>query len=132
MSDNSNKEEVGRMIDTGITIKLYSFSELSEKAKRKAIEAHREFELSIMRPEDFISGIAEYDTPEKLQKTYEAQYDYYLMNDEPIIEIIEANDYLFFENGELAHTITYCGDHPLAGETHFIFKGANYIIKKEV
>jgi len=119
------------MIDTGITIKLYSFSELDEKAKRKAIEAHREFELSIMQPEDFITGIAEYDTPEKLQKTYKAQYYYYLMNDEPIIEAIEANEYLFFENGELAHTVRYCGAHPLSGEIHFIFNGVDYIIKKE-
>jgi mRNA-degrading endonuclease HigB of HigAB toxin-antitoxin module len=120
------------MIDTGITIKLYSFSELSEKAKRKAVEAHREFELSLMAPNDFITGIAEYDTPEELQKTYEAQYDYYLMNDEPIIENIEANDYLFFANGKLARTVRYCGEHPLSGETHFIFNGADYIIKKEV
>lgn len=118
------------MIDTGITIKLYSFSELDENAKRKAIEAHREFELSIMEPDDFISGVAEYDTPEELQKTYEAQYDYYLMNDEPIIEIIEANDYLFFANGKLAPTVHYCGAHPLRGETHFIFNGLHYIIKE--
>jgi len=113
------------MIDTGITIKLYSFSELNEKAKRKAIEAHREFELSIMEPNDFITGIAEYDTPEELQKTYREQYNYYLMNDEPIIENIEANDYLFFENGEIAHIIRYFG------ETHFIFKDTEYIIKTE-
>jgi hypothetical protein len=119
------------MIDTGITIKLYSFSELNEKAKRKAIEAHREFMLSLMVPDYFINGITEYDTPEELQKTYEAQYDYYLMNDEPIIENIEANGYLFFENGKLAHTVHYCGAHPLSGETHFIFNGADYIIKKE-
>lgn len=120
------------MIDTGITIKLYSFSELSEKAKRKAIEDCREFELSVMRPEDFIMGIAEYDTPEELQKAYEAKYDYYAMNDEPLIEIIEVNDYLFFENGELAHTVRYCRSHPLSGETHLIFNGTDYIIKKEV
>ena len=119
------------MIDTGITIKLYSFSELSEKAKRKAIEDHREFELSNMRPEDFITGTTEYDTPEELQRAYEVQYDYYAMDDEPIIELIEANDYLFFENGELAHTVRYCGNHPLAGETHFIFNGTDYLIKKE-
>jgi hypothetical protein len=105
------------MIDTGITIKLYSFSELSEKAKRKAIEEHREFELNIIELNEFENGIAE--------------YDYYASNDEPIIESIEANDYLFFENGELAHTITYCGNHPLAGETHFIFNGTDYLIKKE-
>jgi hypothetical protein len=119
------------MIDSGITIKLYSFSELNEKAKRRAIEEHREFLLSIMSPNDFITGISEYDTPEELQKIYKAEYDYYLMNDEPIIENINANDYLFFENGELAHTITYCGNHPLAGETHFIFNGMDYLIKKE-
>lgn len=119
------------MIDTGITIKLYSFSELNEKAKRKAIEAHREFMLSLMAQDDFITGIAEYDTPEELQKTYEAQYDYYAMNDEPIIENIESNDYLFFENGKLAPTCHYCGAHPLSGETHFIFNGVDYIIKKE-
>ena len=119
------------MIDTGITIKLYSFSELSEKAKRKAIEEHREFELSAMQPDYFISGVAEYDTPEKLQKIYEAEYDYYLMNDEPIIENIEANDYLFFEDGKLASTVHYCGLHPLAGETHFMLNGTAYIIKKE-
>jgi hypothetical protein len=119
------------MIDTGITIKLYSFSELSEKAKRKAIEDHREFLLSTMKPEDFISGIAEYDTPEELQKNYEAEYNYYLFDDRPIVEDIEVNDYLFFENGEIAHTITYRGNHPLAGETHFIFNGVDYLIKKE-
>ena len=119
------------MIDTGITIKLYSFSELSEKAKRKAIEAHREFMLSLMAPDDFISGIAEYDTPEELQKTYEAEYNYYLFDDKPIVENIEANDYLFFENGELAHTVRYCGAHPLSGETHFIFNGVDYLVKKE-
>ncbi len=119
------------MIDTGITIKLYSLSELGDKAKRKAIEAHREFELSIMKPDDFISGVAEYDTPEELQKTYEAVYVYYLMNDKPIIENIEANNYLFFENGKLAPTVHYCGVHPLAGETHFIFNGTAHIIKKE-
>jgi mRNA-degrading endonuclease HigB of HigAB toxin-antitoxin module len=90
------------MLNTGIMIKLYKLDELSEKARQKAIEEHRQFELSIMSPDDFISGEAEYDTPEKLQKTYELEYDYYLYNDEPIIESIEANDYYFYEDGELA------------------------------
>ena len=105
------------MIDTGITIKLYLFSELNEKAKKRAIEEQREFELKIIELNDFEKGIAE--------------YDYYATNDEPIIEAIESNDYLFFENGELAHTVRYCGNHPLAGETHFIFNGVDYLIKKE-
>ena len=69
--------------------------------------------------------------PDIFQKTYEAVYVYYLMNDKPIIENIEANNYLFFENGKLAPTVHYCGVHPLAGETHFIFNGTAHIIKKE-
>ena len=119
------------MIDTGITIKLFSLSELSEKAREKAIEDQRNFEFSIMSPDDFISGLPEYDTPEQLQKTYEAEYDYYAENDDPIIESIEANDYLFFANGEQAHIVCYCGDHPLAGETHFIFNGSDFCIKRD-
>ena len=84
-----------------ISINIYSFSELSEKAQHKAVEDHREFLLSVMRPEDFISGCPEYDTPQKLHKAYESEYDYCLMNDEPIVESIEANDYMFYANGEI-------------------------------
>ena len=119
------------MIDTGITIKLFSLSELSEKARNKAIEEHRNFMLSTMSPEDFISGDPEYDTPEELQKTYDAHFNYCAENDEPTIESIEANGYLFFENGELAQTVRYCGNHPLAGETHLIFNGIDYCIDRK-
>lgn len=112
-----------KMTTVNIKINLYSFDELSEKAKTKAIDEHRQFLLSVMQPNDFISGIAEYDTPEELQKAYDAEYDYYLMNDEPIIENIKANEYLFFENGELAHTVHYCGKHPLSGKTFFYISG---------
>lgn len=118
------------MIDTGITIKLYEFEELSKEAKQRAIDEHRQFELEFMRAEDFISGEAEFDTEEQLQKTYEKQYDYYLENDEPIIENIKANEYLFFEDGELPEITTYCGKSPLSGETHLKLYGKNYLIKK--
>lgn len=84
-----------------ISINIYSFSELGEKAQRKAVDEHREFLLSVMRPEDFISGCPEYDTPEELQKEYESEYDYYLMNDDPIIESIEVNGYMFYANGDI-------------------------------
>ena len=99
------------MFNTGIEIRLYNVNELNENARKKAIEEHRQFELSIMQPKDFICGDAEYDTEEKLQEQYESEYDYYLMNDEPIIENIEANDYLFFENGEIAPITTYIKDN---------------------
>lgn len=85
-----------------VTINLYSFDELTEKAKEKAIDDHRSFLLSVMCSDDFISGCPEYDTNEELQKAYEAEYEYYSMNDEPIIESIQCNEYDFFSNGELA------------------------------
>lgn len=86
-----------------ISINLYKLSELSGKAQAHAIEEHRYFMLSDMTPEDFISGDPEYDTAEELQKTYEAEYDYILFNDDPVIESIECNEYLFFENGDIAN-----------------------------
>lgn len=82
-------------------IGVYKFNELSVDARNKAIDDHRCFLLSIMRPEDFISGDPKYDTLEELQKTYEAEYAYYEANDDSIIECIEANDYDYYENGEI-------------------------------
>ena len=111
-----------------VTINLYSFDELDEKAKRKAIEDHREFELSIMQEGDFISGDPKFDTDEELKKAYDLQWNYYMMNDEPIIESIEANDYLFFNNGELAHTLEYTGKHEKAGTTEFILYGETFTL----
>ena len=116
------------MKTVNVKINLYSFDELSEQAKEKAIENHRNFELSIMQPEDFISGDSEYDTPEELEKAYKAEYKYYETEDEPIIENIKANDYIFFENGELAECVTYTGNSPKAGITEFKFMGNVYNI----
>jgi len=105
------------------TVAVYPFDELSESAKQNAIQQHREFLLAIMQPDDFISGCAEYDTPEELQKAYESEYDYYLMNDEPIAESITINEYLFFADGQLASTTTYCGNHEKSGQTWIKFHG---------
>jgi hypothetical protein len=93
-----------------VTINLYSFDELNEAAKQKAIDDHRNFELSIMQESDFISGDSEHDTPEKLSEAYNTEYSYLEENDEPIIESIEANDYLFFSDGSLADCVTYTID----------------------
>lgn len=84
-----------------ININIYNFDELNDKAKNRAVDDHRNFLLSIMCPNDFISGDPEYDTPEELEKTYQSEYEYYLMNDEPIIESIEINEYMFYSNGEI-------------------------------
>ncbi len=84
-------------------IKLYEIQELGEKAKRKAIEEHRTFLLSVMCKDDFITGDPAYDTPEEVEKAFAAEYSYYLLNDTPIIENIEANEYLFYKSGDLAN-----------------------------
>ena len=116
------------MKTVNVKINLYSFNELSEEAKQKAIENQRNFELSTMQPEDFISGDAEYDTPEQLEKAYNEQYSYYESDDTSIIENIEANEYVFFENGEMAECVTYTGNQPKAGTTEFNFMGNVYNI----
>lgn len=82
-------------------INLYQIQELDERAKRKAIEEHRTFLLSILCRDDFISGDPEHDTEEELEKTLAAEYNYIMFNDEPIMESIEANEYLFDKNGEI-------------------------------
>jgi hypothetical protein len=110
-----------------VNFNLYELHELDEQAREKAIEEHRRFMLEIMRPDDFISGDPEYDTPEELQKTYEAEYDYILMNDDPVIESIEINEYLFFEDGELANVCSYYGGLR-AGETWLKVHGKEYKI----
>ena len=83
-------------------INLYTFAEISADAQAKAIEEHRRFLLDDMQPEDFISGDPEYDTPESLEEQYNNEYFYVLENDDPVIESIEANEYLFYESGAMA------------------------------
>ena len=107
-----------------VTINLYSFSELSENAKQRAIEEHRVFELSTMQPSHFKSGDPEYDTEAELQKVYAEEYEYYSKNDEPIIEAIEANDYLFLADGSMVQIVTYTK----TGITEAAIGGEAYIL----
>ena len=106
------------MITFNIPVTLYELDELSEGARWSAIESHRQFLLNIMTPDDFISGDPEYDTPEQLREAYNSEYAYYEAADDPIVESIEANEYLFFEDGELAHTVKYVGG-PKDGKAYF-------------
>ena len=111
-----------------VEIKLFQFNELLKEAKEKAIEKHRNFLLSVMSKEDFISGDPEYDTDEELEKTFNEEYDHILYNDEPVIESIEINEYYFFYDGELANTVTYVGDHKKAGTTELSYNGSIYSV----
>lgn len=84
-------------------INLYSIMELSERSRNRAIEEHR----------DFLCNIDEADKDS---------------TDKEIIESIEANNYLFFTDGELAACCEYCGKYPKAGITELRFKNEIYIV----
>lgn len=110
-----------------VTINLYEFNELSFNAQQRAIDEHRAFMLDTMRPDDFISGDPEYDTFEKLAEAYNSEWDYIYENDEPVIESIEINEYLFYANGEFANCICNCVNNEIistvkiGGEKYKIF-----------
>lgn len=91
---------------TQVTINLYSFSELSKEAQQKAMESHAEFLIT----------------------TDENANDY---TENDVIENIEANEYVFFQDGRLAHCTTYTGKHPKSGTTEFHFHGTTYDITKQ-
>jgi len=115
------------MKTANITLPLYELSELTERAREKAIQHQREFLLEIMCPNDFISGDPEFDTPEQLQRQYEDEFEYYAWNDEPIIESIEANEYLFYADGSMAHVVEYVAG-PLKGKTILKIHGTEFAI----
>ena len=98
-----------------VTINLYSFSELSEEAKEKAIFEHADFLQSIGQEVEDEDG------------NLVTEYGHEISREE-VIESIDANDYIFFADGDLAHCTTYVGKHERAGETDFKFKGQVYSI----
>ena len=97
-----------------VTINLYSFHELGKVAQRKAIEEHKEFMESIPAPVEVEEG--------HIKNIYEKY------NKAEVIDNIEANEYVFFEDGELASVVEYCGNHEKAGKTEFTFHGRIYNI----
>ena len=99
-----------------VEINLYSVNELNEDARAMAIEQHKEFLLSIY-------------SDKSLNMTYSDYEDG--LNNEYIIEEIEANDYLYFFNGTLANTTYYFGKHEKAGTNELKLFNEVYIINKD-
>lgn len=95
-----------------ISINLYSFAELSEQAKQRAIQEHLEF-LDNM-PEQYEDETGELVTEYLEHSIHEA------------IESIEMNEYIFYFNGEMVNSTTYVGGHPLAGITEVIIHGEKF------
>ena len=104
------------MKQVSVTINLYTIYELSENAKEKAINEHGDFLQSIGSEYEAENGdmVTDYSRPTEAE----------------ILDSIEANEYLYFEDGEMAHTIHYCGKHEKSGTTEFNFMGNTYDITK--
>lgn len=92
-----------------VKINLYSFNELNDTAKEKAI-----FEAL-----DFLDN----EPIEYEEESGEMKSKYVEHSETDAIEFIEANEYYFFSDGEQAHVIEYAGKHPRAGEIDFKFRG---------
>lgn len=108
-----------------LNIRLYSFQELKPAAQEKAIFEHRQFLVDTLRP-DFIDGVTDWNNPEKMEM-YHAEYEYLEENAAPIIENIEANEYLFFANGEMCWSCHYTAG-PKKGQTEINIHGEIFTI----
>jgi hypothetical protein len=94
-----------------INVSLYSFSELSGQAKDRAINEHEQFLCSVGFDCENEAGVMVTEYPEEL-------------DEETVIDSIEANEYLFYSDGTLARAITYTKtgitEVSLFGEVHTV------------
>ena len=97
-----------------VTINLYSFSELNDAAKEKAIFEHGAFLDSM--PDDYENEDGNLVS------------EYVDHTEEEIIESIEMNEYLFFADGDMANVTQFCGKHPKAGKAEINFHGETITI----
>lgn len=95
-----------------VEINLYNYEELNEKSKDKAFNEHLDFLYSV--------NTGEYDEDLNLLNENELR-DY-------VEDSLKINEYLFFENGEIAHIKHFTGKHKKSGITEFYFNGKTYII----
>lgn len=95
-----------------IKINLYTFAELSDEAREYAIN-------------DAIIFLDNEPT-EYEDENGEIKSEYINHTEKEAEDFINANEYLFFKNGEQAHTITYFGAHPRTGESELNLFGETY------
>lgn len=101
-----------------ITIKLYEYDELNNKAKLKAFDDIEYFLRCNPEQYEDENGELKYDDMDKWVSEDIKEY---------VEDSIRINDYLFFSDGEMAHTVKFCGNHERAGEQ--ILKLGNEEIK---
>lgn len=106
-----------------LNIKIYSFSELSDAAKKKAVDEHRHFLLNELWGE--YAELSNHG--DENDEEYDEQYAYISSNDEYVIENIEANEYYFYFDGSLCWTCTYMAG-PKKGQTEIKIHGETYFV----
>ncbi len=105
------------MIQINIPIKLYQLAELESEAKEIAVAEHREFLVSVYSDDMYDESF------EMTQWKYEKA-----LTEDEVIESIDINDYLFYADGDMAHTVQFTGKHPRSGERILKHKGEEYSI----
>lgn len=95
-----------------VKINLFKLSELNSIAQQKAISEHTEFLESM---------------PVECENEEGELIDEYMKYEESeVIENIEINDYIYFEDGSLSNCTTYTGTHPKTGKTELELHGSIY------
>jgi len=89
-------------------VELYEYDELNEESREKAFNEHFDFLIGFADSESAFKGMS-------------------LKNERDYVEdSLRINEYLFFNDGELASCVTYTDGHEKTGITEFTFKGKVY------
>ena len=80
---------------------IYHFDELSEDAQEKAISDHIDFEIEVYMDDEYSYIHDSVLEAERMQTPWFLGAIIYEDHKQDIIDNIEANEYLFFEDGEL-------------------------------
>lgn len=97
------------------TIYLYAYSELTPAAQQVAFNNHENFLLELGQEVENENGKMVTEYPESIERC-------------EVIDSIEANEYMFYYDGQMAHTVTYTGKHPKSGVTELKFHGETYTL----
>ncbi len=111
------------MEEIKIKIELFKYIELEDKAKERAYNEHL----------DFLSTIPyDYEIVDKKGNIIQKEDNILNWKEEDlklyVEDSIKANEYLFFNDGEMANITHYTGKHKKTGITEFNFKGKIYKI----
>ena len=100
-----------------VEIELFSLEDLGKEVQKEVIQSQKEFLIDVYQDDDFDSSF----------NMTRSKY----ANSITIAEIkenIEINGYLYFFDGSMASTISYCGKHKRSGENVLTLYGKEYLI----